>query len=314
MSGGTCGKQGGKSSGALCKGGGKDAVPWGCCGASGDNDDASSWGCCSKGENGSNAKASVWGCSRKGAAGCSSSYDAAAGTCSDSGGSSGGKVRDDEIDVNASSYGCSAGGSWDGAGAPSWAAWAGAGGTDAAVRDYAALWASGGPWYGKGGWPGAQDVGAKSSSSKGGPGALARTEDEALEGRRFCGQITRIFGDKHSGYGFIGCAETKARWGYDVYVHAKQMNGCQAGDKVYFSIVRNAKGEPQARQVIREADEARYQEKQMRRQVEQQDALQRKRAGLTAFNDGTVIAGGGGVMMDEEAARRFQKSLRKSAA
>ncbi|CAJ1431633.1 unnamed protein product [Effrenium voratum] len=53
------------------------------------------------------------------------------------------------------------------------------------------------------------------------------------------------------GYGFIDCEETKLRFTRDVYLHRNQMEGLQIGDEVSFSLMFNAKGEPQARNVMK---------------------------------------------------------------
>jgi len=94
------------------------------------------------------------------------------------------------------------------------------------------------------------------------------------------------------------------RYGYDVYVHARQMQRCEVGDEVSFTIIRNAKGEPQARNVCKAEDEERFLAKQQRDLLKAQTALQQKRA--ASFE---VVSPGG--LMDEEQARRFQKSLKR---
>lgn len=130
-------------------------------------------------------------------------------------------------------------------------------------------------------------------------------QQEAEKEKRLVGTIKRFFGEKNSGYGFIDCEEAKLRYGYDVYIHARQMHRCEVGDEVSFSIVRNAKGEPQARNVCRLEDEERFLAKLQREQEKQQTALLQKRQ--LSFE----VAAAPGGLMDEEQARRFQKSLKK---
>lgn len=103
--------------------------------------------------------------------------------------------------------------------------------------------------------------------------------------------------DSGGGYGFIDCDETKIRFGRDVYIHAKQMQGLRVGDYVVFSITKNSKGEPQARAVMKQEDEAVLPS--------------------VHWDQGTVMASPGeeqseaSGMMSEEQARKFQKHLRK---
>jgi len=134
------------------------------------------------------------------------------------------------------------------------------------------------------------------------------------EGKRFLGRIKRFFGGKAAGYGFIDCPEARARYGYDVYLHAKQMHGCEVGEFVSFTIVRNAKGEPQARNLVRAVEAASVEAKRQQEAMKQQEMLQAKRSSgnLFAAMAGAAAPGScsGGVEMDEEAAKRFQQSLK----
>lgn len=141
---------------------------------------------------------------------------------------------------------------------------------------------------------------------------MAATPEQAQQmdkERRLVGTIKRYVGDKSSGYGFIDCEEAQWRYGHDVYIHARQMHRCQVGDVVSFSIVRNAKGEPQARNVCKLEDEEKFLAKLQRDQDNHQSALLQKRQHLSYE---AVAIGVGGVLMDEEAAKRFQKSLKRS--
>lgn len=127
--------------------------------------------------------------------------------------------------------------------------------------------------------------------------------------KRMYGTIKRYFGDKSTGYGFIDCPESRQRYGFDVYIHARQMHKCEVSDHVSFSIVRNAKGEPQARNVCKVVDEDRFLAKLQRDADKQQSALQQKRQHLSYD---TVAPAGGGGLMTEEQAKNFQKKLKRS--
>jgi len=89
------------------------------------------------------------------------------------------------------------------------------------------------------------------------PRPLNARSAPSLEDERFVGRIKRyVEMPSGGGYGFIDCEETKLRFTRDVYIHRNQMHGLQIGDEVTFTIVRNAKGEPQARNVMRAEDAA----------------------------------------------------------
>merc|ERR1712146_98077 len=76
-----------------------------------------------------------------------------------------------------------------------------------------------------------------------------------LEEEVFLGRIKRYVDMPNGGgYGFIDCEETKLHFSRDVYIHKNQMNGLQPGDQVAFTISRNQRGEPQARNVMRGED------------------------------------------------------------
>mmetsp|Transcript_59606 Transcript_59606/g.129028 ORF Transcript_59606/g.129028 Transcript_59606/m.129028 type:complete len:573 (-) Transcript_59606:38-1756(-) len=71
----------------------------------------------------------------------------------------------------------------------------------------------------------------------------------------FFGRIKRYVDlPNGGGYGFIDCEECKVRFGRDVYIHKNQMVGFTIGDEVSFAIIRNQKGEPQARNVMKTED------------------------------------------------------------
>eukprot|EP00441_Pelagodinium_beii_P040982 CAMPEP_0197630306 /NCGR_PEP_ID=MMETSP1338-20131121/7836_1 /TAXON_ID=43686 ORGANISM="Pelagodinium beii, Strain RCC1491" /NCGR_SAMPLE_ID=MMETSP1338 /ASSEMBLY_ACC=CAM_ASM_000754 /LENGTH=917 /DNA_ID=CAMNT_0043201497 /DNA_START=55 /DNA_END=2808 /DNA_ORIENTATION=+ len=53
-----------------------------------------------------------------------------------------------------------------------------------------------------------------------------------------------------NGYGFIGCAELRERFGRDVFLHESQFEGLKVGDRVSFQL-QVKKGQPQAWQVTR---------------------------------------------------------------
>lgn len=71
---------------------------------------------------------------------------------------------------------------------------------------------------------------------------------------RYVGLIHKFDADK--GFGFIDCPEARASFGRDVFIHKKQMNdGLENGTEVSFLIVRNKRGNPQARSVVRAGEE-----------------------------------------------------------
>lgn len=85
--------------------------------------------------------------------------------------------------------------------------------------------------------------------------ATPRSANQGLEEERLIGRIKRYVDmPGGGGYGFIDCEDTKLRFSRDVYIHKNQMHGLTIGDSVSFTIVRNNKGEPQARNVMRSED------------------------------------------------------------
>lgn len=86
--------------------------------------------------------------------------------------------------------------------------------------------------------------------------ANVRNINAGLEDERMVGRIKRCIDmPDGGGYGFIDCEDAKLRFSRDVYIPKNQMHGLGLGDAVSFQITRNAKGEPQARNVMR-ADES----------------------------------------------------------
>eukprot|EP00439_Symbiodinium_sp_Y106_P033412 s3228_g4.t1 len=74
---------------------------------------------------------------------------------------------------------------------------------------------------------------------------------------RFSGRIKGCH-EIASGGGFasvIDCEGARNRYGRDVYLHSRQRGDAKVGELISFTVVRNAKGEPQARNVMR-AEEA----------------------------------------------------------
>jgi len=59
-----------------------------------------------------------------------------------------------------------------------------------------------------------------------------------------------------TGFGFIACEATFARYKRDVFLHAKQATGIRVGDHVTFVVELNGRGQPQARQVRKLDSEA----------------------------------------------------------
>lgn len=112
--------------------------------------------------------------------------------------------------------------------------------------------------------------------------------------------------DIRSGYGFIACNETKKKYGRDVYLPWKQMQGVKVGDWVNFSVYTNDKGEPQAHRVVMAGADAEALQK--RREKDQHD-MQQQLHQKVAQSSGSS---GNAIVMDEEQARRFQASLKRS--
>lgn len=125
---------------------------------------------------------------------------------------------------------------------------------------------------------------------------------------RLVGRIKRYVDlPNGGGYGFIDCEDTKLRFSRDVYIHKNQMNGLQIGDEVTFTIVRNSKGDPQARNVMRSEDSV------LLRHVPKiatvgMVGMGHPAAVMPAAALATASADGG--LMDEDQARQFQAALR----
>lgn len=132
-------------------------------------------------------------------------------------------------------------------------------------------------------------------------GATAVVDDED---KRYTGRIKRFYElSGGGGYGFVECNEAKMKWGRDVYIHVNQMKGFQIGDSVSFLIIRNAKGEPQARNVMRTEDAV------IMRAQQQQNQMQELQSKWKPTEDSDVPPVGG--LMDEEQAKKFQASLKR---
>lgn len=56
--------------------------------------------------------------------------------------------------------------------------------------------------------------------------------------------------DYSRGYGFIACADTHAIFQRDVFIHHSQMGGLEIGQRVLFEVTTNARGQPQAKDVV----------------------------------------------------------------
>lgn len=54
---------------------------------------------------------------------------------------------------------------------------------------------------------------------------------------------------RETGFGFISCPETEARFKRDVFLHKNHINGLEVGDTVRFQIEVDQKGQPKARNV-----------------------------------------------------------------
>jgi len=136
--------------------------------------------------------------------------------------------------------------------------------------------------------------------------AAAQEKHDDNESKGFTGRIKGFYempSGGGGGYGFIDCSETKIRFGRDVYIHARQMHGFRIGDSVSFTVVRNQKGEPQARNVMRIEDAVFLRAKQQG-QVSHPEGRPQLRP-----ESSSAPAGG---LMDEEEARRFQRSLKEN--
>mmetsp|Transcript_5436 Transcript_5436/g.8074 ORF Transcript_5436/g.8074 Transcript_5436/m.8074 type:complete len:235 (+) Transcript_5436:293-997(+) len=126
--------------------------------------------------------------------------------------------------------------------------------------------------------------------------AVPRVSASGLEDEKLVGRI-KWYVDMAGGggYGFIDCEDTKLRFSRDVYVHKNQMQGLVIGDQVVFQITRNAKGDPQARNVMK-----------------MEDAI---RTGQFPLGGPPAASGAlssqADSLMTEEQARQFQAALRK---
>lgn len=154
-----------------------------------------------------------------------------------------------------------------------------------------------------------------------GPARAMMNADPIPQQERFVGRIKRYVDmPSRGGYGFIDCGETRMRFARDVYIHKNQMLGFHVGDQVSFTIVRNSKGEPQARNVMTTEDA-----------VLLRMGVPVCAAGATPVNDtgpinmgmstdaksmlmdapSAVPMGGCNGLMNEDQAKKFQVSLRE---
>mmetsp|Transcript_21996 Transcript_21996/g.51596 ORF Transcript_21996/g.51596 Transcript_21996/m.51596 type:complete len:328 (-) Transcript_21996:71-1054(-) len=126
---------------------------------------------------------------------------------------------------------------------------------------------------------------------------------------RFSGRIKGFYEiASGGGYGFIDCEAARIRYGRDVYLHSRQMGDAKVGELISFTIVRNAKGEPQARNVMRAEEALALKAKIQARERREQEQKKQKHQMLEKV---TVAEKRTGVMTEEEA-KRFQASLRKN--
>ncbi|CAE8739199.1 unnamed protein product, partial [Polarella glacialis] len=137
-------------------------------------------------------------------------------------------------------------------------------------------------------------------------GCCGGAEPEEPVEIRYYGQIRDY--NESSGFGFIECAEAKARFGMDTFIHRRQMYSLGKNDKVSFVVIRNGNGQPQARNVIKKDETEKMLAKRADRESREAEKLQAKkqvteRIFTPAATDGKV--------MSEEEARQFQASLRK---
>eukprot|EP00931_Biecheleriopsis_adriatica_P009835 TRINITY_DN110923_c0_g1_i1.p1 TRINITY_DN110923_c0_g1~~TRINITY_DN110923_c0_g1_i1.p1 ORF type:complete len:319 (-),score=95.64 TRINITY_DN110923_c0_g1_i1:45-1001(-) len=126
---------------------------------------------------------------------------------------------------------------------------------------------------------------------------------------RFTGKIKGFYDlpGGQGGFGFIDCDAAKMKYGRDVYLHSRQAAGAEVGEVVSFTIVRNAKGEPQARNVMRASEAAALKAKIQQRERKE---AEKKRAKYQGLEKVSVPEKKTGVMTEEEA-KRFQESLRR---
>lgn len=118
--------------------------------------------------------------------------------------------------------------------------------------------------------------------------AMVSAVHQGLDDEIFVGRIKR-YTDLPSGggYGFIDCEDIKLRFSRDVYIHKNQMQGLSIGDSVSFTIVRNSKGEPQARNVMRSEDAQLLRHVAQQQQQQQQVARSPSSGGADGFAEKT---------------------------
>ena len=124
---------------------------------------------------------------------------------------------------------------------------------------------------------------------------------------RFSGKIKVYYETPSGGYGFIDCEAARLKYGRDVYLHSRQISEAKVGEAISFTIVRNAKGEPQARNVMRAEEAMALKAKIQRRERREQEQKRMKHQTL----ERAVVPDLRGSVMSEEEAKRFQESLKK---
>jgi len=124
---------------------------------------------------------------------------------------------------------------------------------------------------------------------------------------RFSGRIKVYYETPSGGYGFIDCEAARLKYGRDVYLHSRQISEAKVGEAISFTIVRNAKGEPQARNVMRAEEAMALKAKIQRRERREQEQKRMKHQTL----ERAVVPDLRGSVMSEEEAKRFQESLKK---
>ncbi|CAK9047536.1 unnamed protein product [Durusdinium trenchii] len=123
---------------------------------------------------------------------------------------------------------------------------------------------------------------------------------------RFSGRIKGFYETSGGGYGFIDCEAARLKYGRDVYLHSRQMGDAKVGELISFTIVRNGKGEPQARNVMRAEEAMALKAKIQKRERREQEQKRQKHQVLEK-----VVVSERATVMSEEEAKRFQEALKK---
>lgn len=129
-----------------------------------------------------------------------------------------------------------------------WGAWGGdAWGADAWGWGAADWWGMGPPMMALGCMDGAKGSKGNGGRGKGGwsgGGASRPIAKPTPTGKAYTGVIKSF--NEANNYGFIECEEVKAEYGFDVFVHGKELCGQMVGETVYFEVGVSNKGQPQA--------------------------------------------------------------------